>query len=118
MEFFFPFLWKSLILTGNFMYLRSSLFTKSLSAFVILLGLWFAGFKHLTKNHLKHSLSSVFWILIKPSLGWSNSSGNFTELLPVNGLYFGILMLWSMTESIIQPEPFAKDFSMFDITVV
>ena len=60
MEFFFSILSMSLILTGNFMSLKSSLFAKSLSAFVILLGLWSAGFKCLIKHHLKHSLSTVF----------------------------------------------------------
>ena len=49
-----------LIFTGNFMPLKSSLFAKSLSAFVILLGLWSAVFMRLTKHHLKHSLSSLF----------------------------------------------------------
>ena len=42
------------------MSLKSSLFAKSLSTFLILLGLWSAGFKYLTKNNLKHPLSSVF----------------------------------------------------------
>ena len=42
------------------MFLKSSVFAKSLSDFVILLGLWSAGFKNLTKHHLNHSLSSVF----------------------------------------------------------
>ena len=70
-EFFFSILRMSLVFTGNFMFLKSSLFAKSLSAFVIL-----AGFKYLTKHHLNHSLSSVFLILINPFLGWSNSFGN------------------------------------------
>ena len=47
------------------------------SSFFILLELWFTGFKYLTKIHLKHSLLSIFWILIKHFLGWSNSLGNF-----------------------------------------
>ena len=74
---FFSILWMSLILTGNFMSLKSSLFAKSLSDFVVLFGLWSAGFKHLTKHHLKHSKASIFWILINPFPGRSNSLGNF-----------------------------------------
>ena len=70
-------LWMSLNLTGNFMSLKSSLFSKSLSAFLIILGLWSAGFKNLTKHYLNYSLSSIFWILINPFLGRSNSLGNF-----------------------------------------
>ena len=66
----------SLSLTGNFMSLKSSLFAKSLSAFVIILELWSAGFKYMTKPHLKHSLSSIFWILINRFLGGFNSFGN------------------------------------------
>ena len=76
MEFFFSILWMSLILTGNLMSLKSSLFAKSLSAFVVLIWLWSAGFKYQTKHHLKQSLSSIFWILLNPFLGWSNSFGN------------------------------------------
>ena len=34
------------------------------------------------------------------------------------GLYFELLTLRSMTESIIQSEPFPKDFCMFNITVL
>ena len=37
---------------------------------------WMMIFKCLTKHHLNHSLASVFWILIKLFLGWSNSIGN------------------------------------------
>ena len=37
---------------------------------------------------------------------------------PGQGLYFEILILQSMTESIIHPEPFPKDFCMLDIIVV
>ena len=77
-EFLFSILSMSLILTGNFMSLISSLFAKSLSACVNLLGLRSSGFMYLTKHHLKHSLSSVFCTLIKPFFGWSNSLGNFT----------------------------------------
>ena len=33
-------------------------------------------------------------------------------------LYFQILIVWSMTEPVIQPEPIPEDFYMFDITVV
>ena len=58
MEIFFSILRMSLVLTGKIMSLKSSLFAKFLSAFVIFLGLWSAGaeFKYLTKQHLKHSL--------------------------------------------------------------
>ena len=89
----------------------------SLSAFVILLELEFARFKYMTILILKHSLSSIFWILIKPSLAWFDFLGNFILLLPAKGLYFEILIViaWSMTESIIYPERFPKDFYMFDI---
>ena len=34
------------------------------------------------------------------------------------GLYFERLILCSMTESIIQPEPFPKDFCICDVIVV
>ena len=76
MEFLFLIVWMPLILTGEFMSLTSTVLAKSLSTFIILAGLWSAGFKDLTKHHLKHSLSSIFWILIIPILGWSNSFGN------------------------------------------
>ena len=66
----------SLSLTGNFMCLKSSFFAKSLSAFVIILWLWSVGFKYMTKPHLKHSLSSIFWILINRFLGGFNSFSN------------------------------------------
>ena len=33
-------------------------------------------------------------------------------------LYFKILKLCSLTESIIQPEPFSKDFCMFDLNTL
>ena len=110
--FFFSILWTSLILNENVTFFKSNLFVKSLSIFVIFLGLWSVGLTHLTKHHLKHSLSSVFWILIKAFLGWSNSSGNLIYLLPGKGSYFEILIVWSMTESIIQPESFPKDLCM------
>ena len=80
-EFFFSILWISLILTGNVMTLKSGSFSKSLLAFVILAWWWSAGYKYLTKHHLKHlsssSSSSIFSILIKPFLGSSKSIGNF-----------------------------------------
>ena len=63
--------------TGNFMSLKSSLFEKSLSFFVILAGLRSPGCKYLTKHHLKHPLSSAFQILINPFLGWSDTFANF-----------------------------------------
>ena len=110
--FFFSILWTSLILTENVTFFKSNLFVKSLSIFVIFLRLWSVGLTHLTKHHLKHSLSSVFWILIKAFLGWSNSSGNLIYLLPGKGSYFEILIVWSMTEPIIQPESFPKDLCM------
>ena len=75
MEFFSSILWRSLIVTANFS-LKSSSFAKYLPAFVILAGWWSAGCKYLTKHHLKDSLSSIFWILIKPFLGWSAAFGN------------------------------------------
>ena len=72
----FPILWTSLTLTGNSMSLKSGFFAKFSSASVILL-LYFPGFKFLTKHHLKHSLSLMFWILINPFLGWINYFAEF-----------------------------------------
>ena len=40
------------------------------------------------------------------------------RLLPAKVLYFEILILWLMTESIIQHEPFPKYFLIFDIILV
>ena len=116
-SFCFAILWMFLILIWNFMSLKSSFLAKSLLAFASLAWWWFAGFKHLTIIHLKHSLSSIFWILINPFLGWFNSLDNFIELLPAKGLYFEILIVWLMTEKIIQPKTFPKDFCMFVIIV-
>ena len=39
-------------------------------------------------------------------------------MLPAKGLFHEILILWSMTESIIQPEPFPKISGMCHIIVV
>ena len=39
-------------------------------------------------------------------------------MLLAKGLYLEILIVWSLTDSIIQPEPFPKDFCMFVRTVV
>ena len=36
-------------------------------------------------------------------------------MVPAKELYFEILILWSMTETIIKPEPFPEDFCMFVI---
>ena len=77
MEFFFSILCTSLTLSGNFMPLESNFLAKSQSNFMILLGLWHAGCKYLTKHQLKHSLSSLFLILINPFLGWSDFFDNF-----------------------------------------
>ena len=71
---FYQFL--SLILKRNFISLKSTSFAKSLSRFLILADLWSAGWKYLTKHHLKHSLSLRFAILIKTFFGWSNSLSN------------------------------------------
>ena len=62
MEIFFLISRKFLVFTGNFQIKSSkSIFlTKSLSASLILAQLQSAGFKYMTKHHLKHSLSSVF----------------------------------------------------------
>ena len=38
-------------------------------------------------------------------------------MLLAKGLYLEILIVWSMTDSVIQPEPFPKDFCMF-VTIV
>ena len=67
--------------------LKLSFLPKSVSAFVILSGSWSAGFKYLTKGHFKHSLSSIFSILINTFLGWSNSFCNLIYLLPAKGSY-------------------------------
>ena len=48
------------ILTGSFMPSKSNSSPNNLSAFVILSGLWSAGCNHLTKHHLKHSVSANF----------------------------------------------------------
>ena len=71
-------LWMSLVcsLYSRFYGFDINLFAKSLSHFVILLKFWSAGFKCLIKHHLKHSLSSLFWILMKPFCGCSFSFGN------------------------------------------
>ena len=61
---FFSVLCISLTLTRNFMFLKSCFLDKSLSPFVILARLRSAGFNYLIKRHLKHSLTSIFWILI------------------------------------------------------
>ena len=73
---FFLIFWISLVFTGNSMSLKSSRFPKSLSAFVTIGRWWSLWFKYLTKHYFKHSLSSAFWILMKPFLVWSNSFGN------------------------------------------
>ena len=49
-EFYSSILWMSLILTGNFISLKSSFLSKSLSVYVILLELWSFGSKYLTKG--------------------------------------------------------------------
>ena len=77
LEFFFSTLWMSLFFTGIFMSLKSGFFTKSLSDFVILAEWWSAGCNYATKHHLKHSLSTTFWILIRPFVRWSNFFGNW-----------------------------------------
>ena len=43
---------------------------------------------------------------------------DFIGLLPAKVLYFGILIVWSMTKSIIQSEPFPNEFIMLFIIVV
>ena len=58
------------------MSLKSIPSEKSLSIFVVLDELRSIGCKYLNKHHLKHSLSSIFLILIKPFLDWSNSFGS------------------------------------------
>ena len=65
-----------LIFTWTFMFLKLSFLAKPSSAFVIPGGWWFTGFNYLAILHLKHSLSSIFWIIINPFLGWSNSFDN------------------------------------------
>ena len=62
--------------TGNVMSLKSSFLASSLATFGIIFALWSIGRKYLAKRHLKYSLSSIFWMLIKLFLGWFNSFGN------------------------------------------
>ena len=68
MKFLFLVLGISLIFNGNFMSLKFNSSPNNLLAFLILAGWSSAGFKDLTKYHLKHSFSSILWILIKPFL--------------------------------------------------
>ena len=117
-EFFLPIFWMSLAINGNFMSSTSNLFAKSLSALVIIAGLQSTGCKYLAKLYLKYPLLSIFLMIIKPFLEWSNSFANLIQLLPAKRSYFEILILLSMTESIIQPEPCSRDFCMFDIKVL
>ena len=65
-EFTFSILRMSLIFTGNFMSSNSSLFVESLWAFIIFAGLSSYGCNYLTENDLKHSVLSIFWLLIRP----------------------------------------------------
>ena len=67
-ELFFTILWISLILTRSFMSAESNSSPNNLSVSLILPGWWSAGCKYQTKHYLNHSLSSKFWILIKPFL--------------------------------------------------
>ena len=39
-------------------------------------------------------------------------------MLPLEGLYFEILIFGPTTESITQPKPFIRDFCVFDIIVL
>ena len=114
-KFFFSILWINVF---SFYWKFLSLFAKTLSDSVIRARWWCAGFKYLTKHHLKHSFSSVFWVLVNPFLEWFNSLGNFIKLLPAKRLYFEILIVWSMAVSVIQLKPFSKDFCVFFIIVV
>ena len=72
--------------------------------FLIFVRWWFADFKYLTKHHFKFSLSSPFWILIKPFLELFNFFDNSIQLLHFRGLYFEMLIFCSIIESIFQPE--------------
>ena len=57
-------------------------------------------------------------MLINAFLEWSKGWLYFGWLLlPAKGVYFEVPILCSMAESIIQPEPFPKDFCIFDIIV-
>ena len=47
---------------------KSSALANSLSTFLIFAGWWSARHKLLTKYHLNHSLSIIFWTLIRPFL--------------------------------------------------
>ena len=117
-EFFFSILWQYLILIGKLMSSKSNWSANISSVFLILTGWCSAGCKYLSAHHFKHLLALIFCILIQPFLGWSNSFGNLIYLLPAKALYLEILILCSMAESVIQPEPFPKYFCMFDLAIV
>ena len=72
----------------QFYVFKINYFCKIFIRFLISPGLRSSGSTCLIKHHLNHLLSSVFWILIKRFLGWSNSFGNLMQLLPAKGLYF------------------------------
>ena len=94
LELFFSILWMFLIFTGKRMSFKSVFLANSLSVSVILAGLRSGRFKYLTVLLLKHSLSSIFWILINHFLGWSNSFDDFKQLLPAKWLYLEILIIY------------------------
>ena len=60
----------SLILTGNFMSLKSSFLAESLPVFLIYSVFLCTWCIYWTKYYLKHSLLSSFWMLIKPFSEW------------------------------------------------
>ena len=112
-DFLFSILLMALVFTEHFLSLKSSLFAKSLPSILIFSGSQYSRFKYLTKHRLNHSLSLVFWLFVKSFLRKSKSFGNLIWFLPAKGLYFEVLIVWSMTQSIIQPDPFSIVFCIF-----
>ena len=104
---FLKFFWISLILTGSFISVESDSFAKCFSTFLILDEWGSAGCSYLNQTQYKVSLLSIFWIYFETNL--------FLNGLPLliiwyKCLYFEILIVWLTAESIIQPEPFPRDF--------
>ena len=111
-----------LVNVSNFCWTLYVFKTNFLSSFLsisqIYPGVGSAGFKYLIKIHLNNSLLPIFLILINHFLAWCNPFINFTLMHPGNRLYFEVLIVWSMNQSIIQPEPCPKEFCMFVVIVL
>ena len=77
----FSFYWK-------FYGFKVKLFSKIFTSFCNFDGLGFPRCNYLGKHHLRHWLSSIFWILIKLFFGWSNSLRRSFSLLARYSLKF------------------------------